>query len=227
MARATACAARGVTACSTASAKVCTAAEATAETTAIVALRGAAVILVVVLAGCSHMPRPHVSWPWGHRTPAPPQEVHEVTITAGGSTDAAPGAATASTAFPQYWKRNTLVIDMQGATGTGSIVLKPVPGTSWPIRLAFRVLPGQIGILEVRAAERMLLPITSQGAKPIDLEVVPGVYTAKTPQITVMWEPVTPPTATPTPAPTATSAPAPTSMPVPTPTSAPTPTPTR
>jgi hypothetical protein len=136
--------------------------------------------LMLALAGCSHMPRPHVSWPWHHKPTPPPQQVHEVTITAEGGSSAS---------FPQYWKRNTLLIDLQGATGTGSIVLKPVEGTTWPVRLAFRVMPGQFGILEVHADARMLLPITTEGSKPIDLEIAPGVYSAGTPQITVMWEP--------------------------------------
>ncbi len=141
-----------------------------------------AVALMIVLAGCSHMPQPH--WPWHGKAPAAPLEVHELIITAvheGGTT-----------AFPQYWKRNTLLVDLQTAGGTGGIILKPVQGTAWPVRVAFRVTPGQFGILEVRGDARMLLPITAQGAKPVDLELVPGVYTAKTPQLTVTWEPATP-----------------------------------
>ncbi len=91
--------------------------------------------------------------------------------------------------FPQYWKRNTLVVDLQSASGTGGITLKPAEGGKFPVRVAFRVMPGSIGLLEVQADQRMLLPVTREGAKPVDLELVPGVYTAKTPQITVKWEP--------------------------------------
>ncbi len=144
-----------------------------------------AVLLLSTLAGCSHVPHPQLSWPWHHKPAAPPQEVHELTLT--------PGAQGGSTAFPQYWKRNTLLLDLQSAGGTGSLVLKPVPRTSWPVRLAFRVTPGQFGILEVQGDQRMLLPVTTQGTKPVDLELVPGVYTAKTAQITVSWEPASPP----------------------------------
>jgi hypothetical protein len=32
------------------------------------------------------------------------------------------------------------------------------------------------------------MPVAREGAKPVDLELVPGVYTPKTPQITVKWE---------------------------------------
>jgi hypothetical protein len=145
----------------------------------------AAVALLSLLAGCSHMPHPRMSWPWHHQAATPPEEVHELTI--------ASGAEGGSTAFPQYWKRNTLLVDLQSAGGTGSIVLKPVPGTTWPVRLAFRVMPGQFGILEVHGDQRLLLPIATQGTKPVDLELVSGVYTAKTPQITVAWEPASPP----------------------------------
>ncbi len=144
------------------------------------AARAAAVVLLTVLAGCSHLPRPHLAWPWRHKPTPLPQQVHELTITTEGGTAAS---------FPQYWKRNTLLVDLQGASGMGSVVLKPVEGTTWPVRLAFRVLPGQFGVLEIRANARLLLPIATQGVKPIDLEVAPGVYNARTAQITVTWEP--------------------------------------
>jgi len=66
---------------------------------------------------------------------------------------------TATQAFPQYWKRNTLVVDMQGAASTGKLTLKPRAGATWPVRLAFRVSPGTLGLIEVRADQRMLIPI--------------------------------------------------------------------
>ena len=33
----------------------------------------------------------------------------------------------------------------------------------------------------------MLIPVTREGYDAVDLELVPGVYTPKTPQITVQW----------------------------------------
>lgn len=146
---------------------------------------GAAAALAGVLAGCGHLPHPHLSWPWHHKAAAAPEEVHELTIT--------PGAPGGSTAFPQYWKRNTLLVDLQSAGGTGSVVLQPVAGTPWPVRLGFRVLPGRFGMLEVHGDQRKVLPVTAQGTKPLDLELEPGVYSAKTPQITVTWEPASAP----------------------------------
>jgi hypothetical protein len=127
----------------------------------------------VMLAACSHM-----HWPWKHPAP-PPQVVHELVITSpeGGS----------QLDFPQYWKRNTLVLDLQGVSGTGGVVARPRAGTTWPVRLALRVRPGSIGQLEVRADQRMVIPITTEGARPVDLELPPGVYTPKTEEIRVSW----------------------------------------
>ncbi len=132
--------------------------------------------LLVFVSGCGHMP-------WHRKPPPPPQPVNELTITSG------EGAAPASVL--QYWKRNTLVVDLQGLSGTGSVVMKPREGTTWPVRVAFRVMPGQFGILTVRGEQRMLIPITAQGSKPVDLELSPYVYTTKTPQLEVKWEPAT------------------------------------
>lgn len=128
------------------------------------------------VAGCSHLPQPH--WPWHKKAAPPPQEVHELVITT-------PEGAERS--FPQYWKRNTLVVDLKLAAGSGSIVLKPRPHTLWPVRLAFRVLPGQFSELEVVANQRVVLPITTAGTQPVDLELDPGVYIMKSPQMTVTW----------------------------------------
>jgi hypothetical protein len=129
-------------------------------------------------AGCSHMPQPH--WPWHHKPAPPPQEVHELVIKTPAGADAA---------FPQYWKGNTLVVDLESATGEGSVTLAPREHTLWPVRIAFRVMPGQFGALEARANQRVVLPITTAGSKPVDLELAPDVFIMKTPQITVSWGP--------------------------------------
>jgi hypothetical protein len=131
---------------------------------------------VTMAAGCSHMPQLH--WPWHHKPAPPPQEVHELVITTPEGADAA---------FPQYWKGNTLVVDLKSASGEGSVVLKPREHTLWPVRIALRVMPGRFGVLEVRAKQRVVLPITTAGTQPVDLELAPGVFIMKTPQITVSW----------------------------------------
>jgi hypothetical protein len=141
-------------------------------------VNGGTVMLVILLAGCSHFSGVH--WPWRHNPTPPPEEVHELVETS-------EGGATAS--FPQYWRRNTLLVDLRGASGSGSVVLKPREGIPWPVRLGFRVMPGAIGVLEVRADQRTVLPVTTQGSKPIVLELTPGIYTSKTAQVTVSWGP--------------------------------------
>lgn len=136
------------------------------------------VLLLGVLAassGCSHL-----HWPW-HKKPAPPPaSVHELDIT---------GSATPA----QYWKRNTLVIDLSAAGGSGSLTLKPASGNTWPVRLAFRVTPGAFGVLEVQAAQRAVLPIHPEESAVVDLELAPGLYRADTAQITVSWGPAASP----------------------------------
>lgn len=135
-------------------------------------MRAAIVALALTAGGCSHL-----HWPWHRAAPAPPAPVHELDIS---------GAAPDT--YPQYWQRNTLLIDLSAARGAGSITLAPVSGTSWPMRVALRVTPGGIRVLKVRGAQRVVLPILQQTAHTIDLELDPGVYTAATPQVTVDWD---------------------------------------
>lgn len=137
-------------------------------------LCAAALVLCVAAAGCGHLSAPH--WPWHQRSAPAPAAVHELDIT---------GAA--ADAFPQSWARNTLLIDLSAASGSGSITLKPVAGSDWPVRLAFRVRPGAFAVLEVRAAQRLILPVAATGGAPVDLELVPGVYSAATPEMAVSW----------------------------------------
>jgi len=136
------------------------------------------VAILLATAGCSHLPRPH--WPWHHQTAQGPEAVHELVITRADGSEAA---------LPQYWKRNTLVVDLQSGGGEGSVIIKPREHTYWPVRIAFRVMPGQFGALEIRAQQRSVLPITASGAKPVDLELDPGVFIMKSPQIGVHWGP--------------------------------------
>ena len=137
--------------------------------------RAAALGALLAIGGCSHL-----RWPWHHAPPPAPVPVHEVDVT--GSMGPA-----------QYWKRNTLLIDLSSASGTGSLVLTPTAGGGWPVRLAFRVRPGAFGALEVRGAERQVLPISATGTAPVDLELPPGIYTASTPRIAVSWGPAAKP----------------------------------
>lgn len=144
-----------------------------------VSLLAVAATALLALAACGHMP-------WQKKAPKGPDAVSVLVEQA--------GDGSVTTVFPQYWKRNTLVVDLTTAAGNGgALTLKPRDGEKWPVRIAFRVMPGSIGILEVQADQRLLMPVTREGSKPVDLELVPGLYTAKTPQITVKWEALKPP----------------------------------
>ena len=137
----------------------------------------ASLALVVLVSGCAHM-----HWPWHHPPPAAPAPVHVLDIQGGGATS-----------YPQYWKRNTLLVDLSAASGSGSITLKPAEGEVWPVRVALRVTPGAFPALDVRGDQRQNLPISTSGSAPIDLELAPSVYGARTPQVVVSWGTTAPP----------------------------------
>jgi hypothetical protein len=135
------------------------------------ASRASAAALLLLAAGCSHL-----HWPWHKAPPPPPPPVHELDVSGAGAVS-----------YPQFWKRNTLLVDLTSAGGSGGITVKPVEGGTWPVRLAFRVTPGAFAVLTVRGDERVSLPISATGASPIDLELPPGIYGAKTAQLQVSW----------------------------------------
>ena len=142
------------------------------------ALRALAIgVLAVGAAGCSHL-----RWPWHHQPPPAPTPVHVLDVSGTG----------ASAVLAQYWKRNTLVLDMSAASGSGSVTLRP-PVDGWPVRLALRVTPGSLGELDVRGAQRVVLPIVPAAGKPVVLELPPAVYSPKTVEVTVAWGPATSP----------------------------------
>src|ERR1700686_2843387 len=88
--------------------------------------RAAAAVLVLLAAGCGHLAAMHRPL---HQRPAPaPAPVHEL--------DISPAAGVASS-LPQYWKRNTLVVDLTAASGSGRITLKQADGAALPRRVAF------------------------------------------------------------------------------------------
>ena len=72
--------------------------------------------------------------------------------------------------FPQYWKRNTLVIDLSGVGGAGSFAARLPEETTWPVRVAVRVRPGSVGQIEIQGEERSVLPVSNEGTANIDLE---------------------------------------------------------
>ena len=134
----------------------------------------------LALSACSSMRMPHI-WPFYKKPKPVPEAVLELNlVNADGST----------ASFPQYWKRNTLVIDLSGATGTGGFAARLPEETTWPVRVAVRVRPGSVGQIEVQGEERNVLPVSNEGTANIDLELAPSVYTPKTAAIYISWGPM-------------------------------------
>jgi hypothetical protein len=142
--------------------------------------------LSALLAGCSHLHVPHPQlhaarlWPFHHRAKPSPEAVNELVA------EVPDGAAAVS--VNQYWDRNTLLVDLSAATGEGSMRLRPAAGTSWPVRLEFRVRSGSVGRLEVEGAQRVSYIVPAAGG-PVVLKLDPGVYTLRTAALTVAWHP--------------------------------------
>lgn len=132
----------------------------------------------LALAACGHMPK---LWPFGKKAKPGPQAVNELNLV---NADGTPAT------FPQYWSRNTLVIDLSSAGGTGNIAARLPPETTWPVRMAVRVQPGGVQQVEILGEERNVLPVTTQGTKSIDLELAPSVYTPRTAAIYISWGPM-------------------------------------
>ena len=132
------------------------------------------------LSACSSIKMPHV-WPFYKKPKPVPVAVLELNLV---------NADGSAASFPQYWKRNTLVIDLSGAGGAGTFAARLPDQTTWPVRLAVRVRPGSVGQIEIQGEERSVLPVANEGTANIDLEVVPSVYTPKTAAIYISWGPI-------------------------------------
>jgi hypothetical protein len=135
------------------------------------------------LGGCASVSK-HL--PWGHKAAPVPEVSTALTVSA-------PDGAILS--WPQVWQRNDVVLDMAAVAATGSAVVMPRSGLAWPVRLALRVAPGTIGSIDVRGAQRLVIPVPATGTGTIDLELPPGVYVAATKQITLNWGAVNAPSA--------------------------------
>jgi hypothetical protein len=133
------------------------------------------------LAGCASLSS-HL--PWAHKAPPAPEVSTALTV-------ATPDGAALS--WPQVWQRNDVVLDLTGVAATGAAVVAPRSGLAWPVRVALRVTPGVIGAIDVRGAQRLVVPVPAGGAASIDIELPPGVYVAATKQITLNWGPLSVP----------------------------------
>jgi hypothetical protein len=133
--------------------------------------------VTLVVPACSSLHAPKI-WPFYKKPKPVPEVVHELDLL---NADGTPAT------FPQYWKRNSLVIDLSGASGTGSVTAKLPPETTWPVRVAVRVRPGSVQQLEVQGEERSVLPVAAEGTLPIDLELMPSVFRPTTQAIYINW----------------------------------------
>lgn len=135
--------------------------------------------LLLGLAGCGQL---HVAklWPFHRKAVLPPEAVNELVAE---TPDGASGVNVS-----QYWDRNTLLVDLSAMTGDGALRLRPAAGTTWPVRLEFRVQPGSIGRLQVRGAQRVTYSVPASGAAVV-VKLDAGVYTARTAQLDVEWHP--------------------------------------
>lgn len=124
---------------------------------------------------------PKSLWPFHKKPKAGPEAVNELTLV---------NEEGSAVSYPQYWKRNTLVIDLTGISGQGGFAAKLPDETTWPVRVALRVQPGSVGQLEVQAEERNVLPVIGQGTKPVDIELTTSLYTPRTAAIYISWGPV-------------------------------------
>lgn len=133
--------------------------------------------LAAALAGCTHVHAAKL-WPFHHRAAPPPEAVNELVA------EAPPGGA--GIAVSQYWDRNTLLVDLSAAAGDGGLRLRPAAGTTWPVRIEFRVQPGSIARLEVDGAQRITFSVPASGS-PVVLKLDPGVYSARTAALDLEW----------------------------------------
>lgn len=132
-------------------------------------------VAMLLLAGCASL-RSH--WPFAHHGASPPAVVElEVGL---------PQAGTAPVVL-QYWQRNTLVVDLTNVAADGRITLRPGAGRNWPARIAFRMAPLRFEELEVRGAQRLLLPVAAGSTDPMTAELPPGLYGAGTRELVVSW----------------------------------------
>jgi hypothetical protein len=128
-----------------------------------------------------------VAWPWSHSDANHPLAVHEVVFESAQGIDPAQGITPAvGIDPPQYWDRNTLLIDLSAVPASGALALRPAQGNGWPVRLAFRVRPGSMESLEVRGEQRVVYAVPN-GSKPVLLALDPGVYSPRTASISLQW----------------------------------------
>ena len=131
---------------------------------------------LLLLGGCATVKS---YWPFGEAPEPAPRPVGELVVTV------LPDSP--QPVVLQFWERNTLVVDLQGAASHGQIVLSRREGQDWPARIGFRMSPTRFEQLEVRGAQRIVLPVAAGGADATTVELPPGIFSADTAGIGVRW----------------------------------------
>jgi hypothetical protein len=135
-------------------------------------------VLAILCTGCAQ-------WSWNpakwFREPAPAAaaEVQVLTIdsTSGGGDR-----------FVQSWDGARLVVDVHSAGGSGTALLKPVEGQSWPLRLAFRVHSSGLAEFEARGAQVLRMSFGSEPlTEPALIDLPYGIYRKESPQLEIRW----------------------------------------
>jgi hypothetical protein len=132
---------------------------------------------VLLLTGCASVKS---LWPFGKGEGAAPTAVTELEVRSPAADVPPPGVL-------QYWQRNTLVLDLQNVPAAGQVVLARREGNSWPARIAVRMAPQRFEVVEVRGAQRLVLPVASAGEGAVTAELPAGIYDPATTQITLSW----------------------------------------
>jgi len=143
------------------------------------------VACTLAVTACSSIRMPNI-WPFHRKAKPVPEAVQALNLV---NADGSPAS------FPQYWKRNTLVIDLSGVGGpgigaTGGFAARLPEETLWPVRVAVRVRPGSVAQIEIQGEERNVLAVTAEGSQPVDLELAPSVYRPTTAAIYISWGPM-------------------------------------
>jgi hypothetical protein len=130
----------------------------------------------LLLSGCATV-KSH--WPFGKAVQQAPQPVSELEVQL-----PADGPAPV---LLQFWDRNTLVIDLTAVAGAGQVELVRRMDNAWPARLAIRMAPQRFEVLEVRGAQRVVLPVATAASGAVTAALPPGVYDAGTAALTIKW----------------------------------------
>jgi hypothetical protein len=118
-------------------------------------------------------------WPWHAPPPAAPPPVRELNVNV--------PADMSMPVVVQSWERNTLVLDLQQVPPTGQFILTRDGDKPWPVRIAFRMSPSRFETLQVRGAQRIVLPLSTGDGGIVQAELPASAYDKDTKSLQVSW----------------------------------------